>query len=57
MSRRGMRARSMRGTSDELVVVHPDDVAGLPHARDGVGELLVDRAVHLPLLRLRWGCD
>ena len=36
----------------QLVVVNPDEVARAPDAGDRVGEPLVDRAVHLPLLRV-----
>ena len=48
-----MRCAEHPGHERELIVVDPDEVAGPPDARDGVGELLVDRAVHLPLLRVR----
>jgi hypothetical protein len=50
----GGQARSDHSRHEhELVVVDPDEVARLPHARDEVGKLLVDCAVHVPLLRVR----
>src|ERR1019366_8819815 len=52
--RRAGNARAQHlGDEAELVIVNPDEIPRPPHARDGVGEALGDRAVYVPFLRMQ----